>query len=77
MVMKQLGKLTVIGAVIGLIGSVALGKGAQSLLYGVTGIDPWVMVLAAVLLGVVSILAGLIPALKAARIPPMQALRYE
>ncbi len=77
MVMKQLGRLTLIGGGLGLMGAIALGKAAQSLLYGVTGLDPAVIALAAAILGVVSLLAGLVPALRAARIPPMQALRYE
>ena len=77
MVLRQVGAMTLIGGVIGIAGAVALGRGAQSLLYQLTGWDPTVIVASVVLLTLVAMGAGLIPALRASRIDPMQALRYE
>ena len=77
MVLRQVGVMTLIGAVVGLAGAVALGRGAQSLLFEMGGNDPMVFVSATVLLAFVALAAGFVPAQKAARIDPMIALRYE
>ena len=77
MVLKQVGWMTVIGAVLGLAAAVGLGQLAQSLLFELQGHDPLVLSIAAGLLVLVALGAGLIPALRASRIDPMLALRYE
>ncbi len=77
MVMRQVAIMTVIGSVIGVAGALAIGRGAKSLLYQLQGNDPMVIAAAAVVLAVVALGAGYIPALRASRVDPMQALRYE
>lgn len=77
MVLVQVGKMTLIGGAIGLLGALALGRGARSLLYELEGHDPLVLTGAAVLLALVALGAGLLPALRASRVDPMKALRYE
>jgi len=57
--------------------SLAAGRAAASLLYGLKPSDPLTFVLAATLLTGVAISASFIPARRAARIDPMVALRYE
>jgi len=77
MVLRQVGWMAVLGAVVGLGGALALGRGAQSLLFGLEGHDPMVILIATVALGVVAFVAAYIPALRASRIDPMKALRFE
>jgi len=77
MVLMQVGRMALIGAVIGIAGALAIGKASQSLLYQLDGHDPIVIALAVVALAAVAFSAGFIPALRASRIDPMHALRYE
>jgi predicted permease len=77
MVLRQVGLMTLIGGVIGIAGAIALGKGARSLLFEIKGYDPFVLIGSAVLLALVALAAGYVPALRASKIDPMQALRYE
>ena len=77
MVLRQVGMLTLVGGILGIAGALAIGRGAKSLLFGLEGHDPVVFALSAVVLGLVALAAGYIPALRASRVHPMQALRYE
>ena len=77
LVLRQVGLMTLIGGVIGLAGALALGKGAQSMLFKMSGADPAVMTVSVVFLALVALAAGYVPALRASRVSPMQALRYE
>lgn len=77
MVLRQVAVLTAIGGVLGMAGAFGLGKAASSLLYGLKGHDPMVFGLSAVLLSLVAFGAGYLPALRASRVHPMRALRYE
>ena len=77
MVLRQVGWMMLIGGGIGILAALALGRGAQSLLFEMGGNDPFVVVLAAVVLSGVALGAGYLPALRASKVDPMQALRYE
>jgi predicted permease len=77
MVIGQVTRMVLIGGVVGLGAALALGRAASSLLYGLEGHDPVVMVTAAAVLTLVALGAGYLPALRASRVDPMQALRYE
>src|SRR5205085_479447 len=70
MVLKQVGWMTAVGGVIGLAGAVALGRGAESLLFDMKGADPFVLTLSAVALSLVAMAAGLVPAHRASRVDP-------
>jgi ABC-type antimicrobial peptide transport system permease subunit len=70
-------KLTVAGAAVGLAGAVATSRLFQSLLFEVSPIDPVAFVLAVVLLIGVAALAAYVPARRATRIDPVQALRAD
>ncbi|HVB38684.1 MAG TPA: ABC transporter permease [Vicinamibacterales bacterium] len=77
LVLRQVGLMTLVGGAIGLVGAIGLGRLAQSLLYQLQGWDPMVLLVSAVALTLVALGAGLIPAQRASRVDPMQALRYE
>ncbi len=77
MVLRQVGIMTLVGAIVGLLGALGVGKAAQSILYQMTSADPMVLALSTVALAVVAFCAGFIPAHRASRIDPMRALRYE
>jgi ABC-type antimicrobial peptide transport system permease subunit len=77
MVLRQVAVMTLAGALVGLGGALAVGKGAQSMLFQMTGADPTVLVLSTVALSLVALCAGFIPAHRASRVDPMRALKYE
>ena len=77
MVLRQVGRMTILGGIIGVLASVGLERSARSLLYEVEGADPLVTALAIVALGIVALAAGLVPAYRASSVDPMRALRYE
>ncbi|MGE5358434.1 MAG: ABC transporter permease [Bacteroidales bacterium] len=77
MVLKQVAWMTLVGGLIGIAAAFALGRYAKSLLFEMQAYDPVVFVAAAVALTLVALAAGFIPALRASRIDPMLALRYE
>ena len=77
MIVKQGSKLIVLGLTLGLIGAFAATRLIESLLFGVTTKDPFTFAAAAVLLAVVALLACYIPAWRATKVDPLQALRYE
>jgi len=77
MVLRQVGMMIGVGAGIGALAALGLGKAAQSMLYGLEGHDPTVFVLAIALLAVVAFAAGWQPARRASQTEPMRALRYD
>jgi predicted permease len=77
MVLRQVAIMTLVGALVGLGGALAVGKAAQSMLFQMTGADPTVLALSAVALALVALCAGFIPAHRASRVDPMRALKYE
>jgi predicted permease len=77
LVLRQVGWMMLVGGAIGIVAALGLGRAASSLLFGLEGNDPTVVASAAMLLALVGFAAGLIPALRASRIDPMQALRAE
>jgi ABC-type antimicrobial peptide transport system permease subunit len=77
LVMAEVVLLFGIGVVIALPSALALSKLVQAQVYGITAQDPATMMSATMILATVAACAGLIPAMRAARIDPMRALRWE
>ena len=77
MVVRHGVSLASIGIVIGLLGAAAGTRLLERLLFGVSATDPMTFVTAAAALGVASVLATCVPALRAARVAPSTALRSE
>ena len=77
MVLRQVALMVLVGGVIGIAAAIAMGISAESLLFELKGYDPSVIAISVVVLTVVALGAGFIPAERASRIDPMRALRYE
>jgi putative ABC transport system permease protein len=69
--------LSLCGLGIGVLGALALAKSIQTLLYEIPPRDPATYLVVALTLGAVALLASYIPAMRATRVDPMVALRYE
>jgi predicted permease len=70
-------RLLAAGTILGLLGSWFAGRAMQSVLFGVPAVHLATLFSTAFLLGVVSLIACLIPARRAAKVDPMVALRSE
>ncbi|HEX4807381.1 MAG TPA: ABC transporter permease [Bryobacteraceae bacterium] len=77
MVLERALTLAVAGIGAGLVAALALAHVIQSLLYETPPRDPLTYVVVCVVLAAVALLASYIPALRAARMNPIVALRYE
>ena len=77
MVLISGAKLAAVGCVIGLVGAAAASGLLRSFLFGVSPFDPIVLIVAAIAVLLLAVAASALPALRAASIDPMQALRGE
>jgi ABC-type antimicrobial peptide transport system permease subunit len=75
--MRQVSTMIGVGLGIGVVGAIGVGKAASSLLYGLKGHDPFVFTAAVSVLLLVALSAGYLPAVRASKVHPMQALRYD
>ena len=77
LVMREATFLLAAGIVIGVAGSFALTKAAASLLFGLSAHDPVTFLAAAGLLAIAAALGSYLPARRASRLDPMDALRCD
>jgi putative ABC transport system permease protein len=77
MVMSNVGRCTMAGGILGLLGAWFCTRLLESLLFEARARDPVVLALAVFTLAVVALVAAWIPERRAMRVDPMMALRYE
>ena len=77
MVMSEVGKLVALGLAIGIPAALVADRWATSLLFGLKPTDPLTLAVATLLLLLVALFAGYLPARRAMKVDPMVALRYE
>jgi putative ABC transport system permease protein len=77
MVLKDTLRLVVIGLLVGVVASVLTAKLFAGTLFGLGAFDPVTTVVAAGVITLAASLAAYLPALRAARVSPTVALRYE
>jgi ABC-type antimicrobial peptide transport system permease subunit len=77
MVLKQGMILAMVGVAVGVLGAFALTQSLKSLLFGVTPTDPTTFGVVAAVLAAAALAACYIPARRAAKVDPLQALRAE
>jgi ABC-type antimicrobial peptide transport system permease subunit len=77
LILRQGGVVTLVGIAVGLIAALIGSRLIQSLLYGVSPRDPAVFAVTTLFLLGVALLACWLPARRAARLSPLEALRTE
>lgn len=77
MILSETSRLALVGIAVGLSAALLVTRLLRTMLFGLKSDDPVTLAGAALLLLAVALLAGLVPALRASRVEPMQALRHE
>ena len=77
LVLRQGLHLAAVGVTVGLVGALALTRFLSSLLFGIKPTDPASLIATSLLVVAVAALACWLPARRAAKGDPMEALRYE
>jgi predicted permease len=77
LMVRQGGRLVIVGLVLGVVGAVLVGKYLARVLAGIQAPDPLIVVVLAAVLGGIALLATYLPARRAARVDPLIAIRAE
>jgi ABC-type antimicrobial peptide transport system permease subunit len=77
MVFRQNAAVAMAGTVAGLIAALLASRALASFLYGTSARDPWVFAASIAALALIASAASLLPALRAAKVEPMNAIRCE
>ena len=70
-------RLSILGAAIGMIGAFALTRLLAGIIFGIQSTDPFTFVIVPVTLIMTALVSGMLPAVRAATVDPLTALRYE
>jgi putative ABC transport system permease protein len=77
MVVGQAMALVAVGGLVGLVGAMVAARAVRTLLHGVAPLDPWAYGISATILALAALVATVVPALRATRVNPLEALRAE
>jgi ABC-type antimicrobial peptide transport system permease subunit len=77
LVVQEMVRLAVLGVAIAVPCAILLGRVLRSQLFGVSAADPLTLTAVVLLMALVGLLAAFVPARRAARVEPMEALRSE
>lgn len=77
MILKDGARMTLVGIVLGLAGAMGLTRLMRTMLYGVKPTDPLTFISVAAFLGAIAMLACYVPARRAMKVDPMEALRHQ
>ena len=77
LVLRDTAAMLAIGLVLGTCLALVAGRAASSMLFGLQAYDAVTLTFATLLLATIAVLASLLPALKASRLDPVDALRCE
>jgi putative ABC transport system permease protein len=77
LVLREGARLVLFGTAIGVLLGLAAARLLRSRFYGVSPTEPLAYLVAALALATTALLASYLPARRAARVDPMEALRYE
>jgi ABC-type antimicrobial peptide transport system permease subunit len=77
MVLKDGARMTLAGIILGIVGALALTRLMRTMLYGVRPTDPLTFISVAAVLGAIAMLACYVPARRAMKVDPMEALRHQ
>jgi len=77
LVLSQVGRMTVVGSIVGAVMAFGIGRLARAMLFGVEGSAAAIIGAAALVVVVVALAAGALPARRATTVNPIEALRIE
>ena len=77
MILAGVTRVLAIGIAVGLLAAALLTRTLDTLLYGVPSLDPLTFVFVPALIAIVGLVAGAVPAVRAARVDPLESMRAD